>query len=188
GNTPMWLRMKKKYPYTANLVPHLGVLPRLMALPIAWFYQGFPNFDHQEGSFWNYYPCKNQSISDFFPIKEKNNSLPLSWQDVERIKKNVVTLEKYICQNYSKILEELESDQMISRSIKNMIENFTPSPLNLTLVHEVIQSLKNVSTQMDKVDILKEFITVDNRTLIQEFLDAFNFRGSHISRDQIKNR
>ncbi|CAL4122738.1 unnamed protein product, partial [Meganyctiphanes norvegica] len=112
------------YPAITTLVLHLGVLPRILALPLLWInQQNIPNVcSVTNPTLWEDYPCSSASVSQFIPDKPiVPDDIPETWKGLASIKGEIQNLEKTICDSHEKIIEELLSNAKIEASLKNLM-------------------------------------------------------------------
>ncbi|XP_042235526.1 uncharacterized protein LOC121875159 isoform X2 [Homarus americanus] len=171
-----WAWCEGGCPYTTPLVKQVGVLPRLLAIPYLWGITGVTTNMMAlltNETAWRYYPCSDTTITDLFPPASTVGDLPASWSQLETIKKDVQGLERYFCENFTAITDELTSDTQLTQSVKALIEDLSPGEVDVGSALRLVKSFSRLLTSRDPRDILDVFTTSWETTIIQEFQDSF---------------
>ncbi|XP_066989285.1 uncharacterized protein [Macrobrachium rosenbergii] len=175
GSLQEWFKVK--LPYTYGLLQDSVVVPRVLAIPYLWTLNGVP-----EGAFalvvngtqdWMKYPCGSVTLATTYPSSSDIDKLPESWSNLEDIKENVQRLEKYLCENGTRISQEIASfDPKLSQSMRDLVENAVPSHINVSHSMHLVKNL--TTTLIQSSPKFTQELTDVAFTFVEEMRQSFS--------------
>ncbi|XP_071523722.1 LOW QUALITY PROTEIN: uncharacterized protein [Panulirus ornatus] len=169
----MWVWCEGGCPYTAGLIHHVGLLPRIIALPYLWGIHGLTSdmiVLLSNMTVWQEYPCGEATLGHLIPLSTAVEHLPPAWSHLETIKEDIRNMEHYLCKNITYIVKELTSNTQLTESLTALVEDLVPRKVDVGAAFHLIRSFRQL---MALIEPQKFFTTPQGKSILLEFHDAF---------------